>query len=171
MYLMNTFYAIHVVCSVIALLLGLLAMLTEKKQGQHTILGETYHWNYLALFLTTLYLSFGYDIVWWAVPTAVIGYSLALTGFLAARLQFKHWFTVHLIGQGGSYITISTEVLVLSCKTNSWWVWLIPSLLLIPLIYWLGRKFHKHNWTCPLQQAVNHSKNQQETGRKLSSTI
>ncbi len=130
----------HITCGVIALTLGLIAMAAEKSRGLHTFVGNAYHWVYVALATSACGVaSFDWPRLWWYVPIALGSYSLALMGFLAAKIRWNNWLQSHLSGQLGSYIAMTTAVLVVNFG-SVWWAWITPTIIGSPLIAWLKRE-------------------------------
>ena len=132
---------LHIICGVIALLLGLMAMVVSKSSGFHSKIGEAYHWLFVGLALSACVLAFmDFQRLWWFVPIAIGSYAFALLGYLAAKRRGKNWLRLHLTGQGGSYIAMSTAVLVVNFGRTSWWVWVLPTIIGSPLIAWIIRE-------------------------------
>ena len=135
------FLALHIACGVGALILGLIAMRTRKSAGLHTNVGEMYHWLFVGLFVSACVLAFlDWARLWWFVPIAAGSYAFALLGYLAAKLRWNNWLRFHLTGQGGSYIAMTTAVFVVNLGTDSWWAWMLPTVIGSPLIAWITRE-------------------------------
>jgi hypothetical protein len=119
----------HIACGVVAMLLGIVAMSARKKRGLHTIVGNAYHWVYVCLAVSACVLAaLKWETRWWFVPIAVGSYGLALLGFLAAKIRWKNWLDFHLTGQLGSFIAMTTAVLVVNFG-NIWWAWATPTII------------------------------------------
>jgi len=132
--------AFHITCGVVALALGLIAMCARKQRGLHTIVGNIYHWVFLCLAVSACGLAaFDWPRLWWYMPIAVGSYGLALMGYLAAKLRWNDWLQYHLSGQLGSYIAMTTAVLVVNAG-SVWWAWALPTVVGSPLIAWLKRE-------------------------------
>ncbi len=130
----------HITCGVIALTLGLVAMCRRKLRGLHTLVGNIYHWVYVALAASACCLAtFNWAHLWFYVPIAIGSYLLALTGYLAAKIRWNNWLEYHLSGQLGSYIAMTTAVLVVNFG-SVWWAWLAPTIVGSPIIAWLKRE-------------------------------
>ncbi len=81
---------IHIACGAGGIILGPIAMRARKMPGQHTQVGEIYHWLFLVIFLTTGVLSWmNWERLWWLLPIGIFSYSFALLGYLAAKLRDK----------------------------------------------------------------------------------
>jgi hypothetical protein len=82
-------------------------MLARKARGWHTRVGETYH---------ALVSAFA------SPPPPFSGVSpdrhrllrLRAVGYVAAKLRFSGWLRIHIVGQGGSYIAMTTALLVVN---------------------------------------------------------
>lgn len=132
---------IHIACGAGGIILGPIAMRARKMRGWHTRLGEIYHWLFLIIFLTTGALSFmDWQRLWWLLPVGIFSYAFALLGYVSAKLRWKNWLPFHLVGQGGSYIAMTTAVLVINAGLGSWWAWMLPTIIGSPLIFWIRRE-------------------------------
>jgi hypothetical protein len=133
--------AVHILCGALALIAGLAAMRVSKRRGLHTRLGEFYHWLYVGLFVTAAALAvLEWERLWWLLPVGVFSYAFALLGYVAAKRRGQNWLRWHLTGQGGSYIAMSTAVLVVNAGIAAWWAWILPTLIGSPLIAWTIRE-------------------------------
>jgi len=138
---MNIFNAMlnfHIACGVFALVLGPVSMYARKLRGLHTNVGELYHWVFLCICISACALAvLEWQRLWWFIPVGIFSYAFALLGYLSARLRWKNWLSYHLAGQGGSYIAMTTAVLVVNLGINVWWAWILPTLIGSPLIGWI----------------------------------
>ncbi|MGH8539368.1 MAG: DUF2306 domain-containing protein [Stenotrophobium sp.] len=133
--------AFHIACGVSALILGLVAMRASKRRGLHTNAGEIYHWLMASVFVSACVLAIlAWQRLWWFLPIAAGSYAFALLGYLAAKLRWRNWLRYHLIGQGGSYIAMTTAVLVVNVGIGAWWAWILPTLIGSPVIAWIVRE-------------------------------
>jgi hypothetical protein len=87
-----------------------------------------------------------WERLWAFLPVAVGSYAFALVGYTAAKLRFRGWLRVHVIGQGGSYIAMVTALFVVNWQAVfgepgrvSFWPWAIPTLVGTPLIAFVVR--------------------------------
>lgn len=132
---------IHIFCGVSALIVGLISMSIRKFGGKHAKFGEIYHWLYFVLFLSAAILAIdNWSQSWWFLPIGMFSYAFALFGYLAAKCRKTNWLIHHVIGQSGSYIAMTTAVLVVNFGKYSWWVWLLPTIVGTVLIIWLTRE-------------------------------
>ena len=131
----------HIACGIGALILGPVAMWARKTPGRHTRAGEIYHWLFFGIFISTCVLVFlNWERLWWFLPIAFGSYAFALLGYMSARLRWNNWLRFHLIGQGSSYIAMTTAVLVVNFGIYSWWAWALPTIVGTPLITWITRE-------------------------------
>ena len=138
----------HVLLGFAVIALGPLAMLARKGPGLHPRIGEAYHAVILGVCLTAAGLAvLDWARLWGFLPIALASYAFALVGYAAAKLRFRGWLQVHVIGQGGSYIAMVTALLVVNWQAifgepglSSVWPWVIPTLLGTPLIAWTRRR-------------------------------
>ncbi len=138
----------HIALGTAGLILGPLAMTARKVQGLHTRAGEAYHWVVLGVCLSAAALAIqDWPRLWWFLPIAIGSYAFAFLGYLAAKRRWKGWLRTHLAGQGGSYIAMTTALLVVNWKTFtgtsgivSPWAWAIPTVVGSPIIAWITRE-------------------------------
>ncbi len=129
----------HIACGTAGLILGPTAMWARKLPGLHTQAGEIYHWIMLGVGVTAAALAFlDWSRLWWFLPIAAGSYAFALLGYLAAKLRWNNWLRFHLAGQGGSYIAMVTALLVVNTSIQTWWAWILPTLVGSPLIAWIS---------------------------------
>jgi hypothetical protein len=137
----------HIAFGSFGLALGPVAMLARKRAGLHTRAGELYHWNMLGLCLSAAALAvLRWQRDWWFLPLALFSYSFALLGYLAAKLRWRQWLRFHVAGQGGSYIAMSTALLVVNFGLHTWWTWVLPTALGSPLIARVSRQIALGRW-------------------------
>ncbi|MCL4744478.1 MAG: hypothetical protein KJZ83_03585 [Burkholderiaceae bacterium] len=132
---------LHIACGTGALICGAVSMCARKSRGLHSAAGETYHWLFAGILVSGCTLAFlDWQRLWWFVPVAAFSYAFALLGYLSAKLRWKNWLRHHLAGQGGSYISMITAVLVVNVGVGSWWAWVLPTIVGTPLIAWVTRE-------------------------------
>jgi uncharacterized membrane protein len=138
----------HIALGMAGLILGLVAMIVRKVPGLHTKAGEAYHWVMLGLCVSAGSLAIlDWHRISWFLPVAVGSYAFALLGYVAAKRRWKGWLRAHLAGQGGSYIAMSTALLVVNWETltgtrgiASPWAWSLPTVVGSPIIAWVTRE-------------------------------
>ena len=144
----DTVLLVHIALGTAGILLGPVAMTARKLPGLHTKAGEAYHWVMLGVCVSAGMLAIlDWPRLWWFLPIAGGSYAFALWGYVAAKRRRKGWVRAHLAGQGGSYIAMSTAVLVVNWETLtgtrgvvSPWAWALPTLVGSPLIAWVTRE-------------------------------
>jgi len=133
----------HVLLGFTALVLGPLVMLSRKAPGFHPRAGEVYHAAVLGVCLTAGALAaLDWARLWGFLPIAIGSYAFAFVGYAAAKLRFRGWLPVHVIGQSGSYIAMVTALLVVNWE-NAVWPWVIPTLVGTPLVAWTVRRISR----------------------------
>jgi hypothetical protein len=135
----------HVAAGTAGLVLGPAIMLVPKRRGIHTQLGEAYHWVFLVLFVSAIALAIINPDVWWLGLVGAGSYGFALMGYLAAKRRRPGWIFPHISGQGGSYISMTTALLVVNWGAISDATgfvaalpWFLPTLIGSPVIAWVS---------------------------------
>ena len=144
----STLLTLHILLGFAALALGPAAMLARKGPGLHPRLGELYHAAVLGVCASAASLALlDWHRLWGFLAVALGSYAFALAGYAAAKLRFRRWLQVHVVGQSGSYIAMVTALLVVNWQglfgeagRSSFWPWAIPTLIGTPLIAWLTRE-------------------------------
>ena len=137
--------AFHIAAGAAGLILGPIAMRARKGAGLHTRAGEAYHWVMLAVCLTASLLAvLEWKRLWWFLPIAAGSYAFALLGYAAAKRRWHGWIKAHIAGQGGSYIAMTTALLVVNWETltgtrgiSSPMAWALPTVVGAPIIAWV----------------------------------
>ena len=125
---------INVVAIGLCLTIGVFSLLSKKAQGSHTELGEAYHLAYFTICVSALFIvNYFWQAKWWAIPTIIGSYGLALVGYIAAKVRFHNWLKIHLICQSSSFIMLLTITIIVYLKLN-WIYWALPTLIGIPII-------------------------------------
>jgi hypothetical protein len=134
----------HIAAGSAGLVLGPIAAFTSKRRGIHTRVGTYYYWAFVVLFLTALGLAaLNWSEVWWLALVGAGSYAFALLGYLAATRRWDGWLVAHVSGQGGSYIAMTTAVLVVNFGTASALAWIAPTVIGSPLIFWVNVQIAK----------------------------
>jgi len=132
---------VHALAGLTTGVTGVLTFRAPKAPGPHHRWGGRYLWAYTVVFVTAIILSAQrWPADAYLVLLATLGYSSALTGYLARRYreapwmpQFmrKYWIVVHVSGMIGSYDILWTAFYVDNAH-------LIPGLERLPtLVFWL----------------------------------
>ncbi len=134
--------ALHIAVALIAVLAGLIAMLSPKRAGRHPRYGKLYFWSLAGVFGSASVLSF----MRWAenYPLFIIGtsaFAMALVARTAVRARWRAWPRMHLIGMGSSYVLLLIAFYVDNGKNLPLWrdlpavsYWAVPAAIGIPLI-------------------------------------
>jgi hypothetical protein len=131
---------IHIAAGVVGLVLGPVAMRVAKRPGRHTRSGEAYHWVMLTVCVSaTVLATLNWSELWWFLPIAIGSYAFALLGYVAAKVRWRGWLSAHISGQGGSYIALTTALLVVNTGGSgaALIVWFIPTIVGSPIIAWV----------------------------------
>jgi hypothetical protein len=134
-----TFLTIHIVAGSTGLILGPVAMLAAKRRGRHTRVGELYFWVYVALVASAFALAaLDWDRLWFLVPIGAFSFGFALLGYLTVKLRRSNWLPLHVTGQGGSYIAMTTALLVVNLGTGAALAWIAPTIVGSPMIAYVN---------------------------------
>ncbi|MEC5425846.1 DUF2306 domain-containing protein [Virgibacillus sp. C22-A2] len=143
---------IHIIAGSFCLLAGAINFSVKKEKGYHTRIGEWYHIGYFLVFLT----SVGMAIINWSESAylfyiAIFSYGLALFGYLARKISWRGWLSMHIGGMAGSYIGIITAVLVVNGaaiplinQIPSLLLWFMPTIIGTPIIFMVGKRYSTH---------------------------
>jgi CHASE2 domain-containing sensor protein len=124
-------------------------MLSKKRKGKHTGSGEIYHWSYVVVFFTSVIMS----VIHWEESAylfyiGLFSYSLALLGYLSAKIRWKNWVGAHIGGMLGSYIGIVTATIVVNIhkipilnELPILLFWFFPTIIGTPIIFITGKKY------------------------------
>ena len=145
--------AIHITAGSVGLVLGPVLAIAAKRPGPHTRLGEAYHWVFVVLFGSAVGLAIAnWDEVWWLGLVGGFSYAFALEGYLAAKRRRPGWVAGHVAGMGGSYIAMTTALLVVNWENvtgssglESLLPWFVPTLIGTPLIAFTIAEIAKGN--------------------------
>tara|TARA_B100000683_G_C12446866_1_gene538484 strand:- start:939 stop:1394 length:456 start_codon:yes stop_codon:yes gene_type:complete len=147
----DIFLKIHIAAGVIGLSLGPISMFAPKRKGLHTRIGNIYHWLMFTVCISAVPLSIlKWEKNWYLLLIAIFSYSFAFKGYHAAKNKRKDWLKKHITGMLGSYIAMTTALLVVNAQNipglnllPNLLVWFIPTIVGTPLITMVQRKFKK----------------------------
>ena len=141
--------AIHVLFGLAAVIIGAVAMLTNKGRGRHSNFGLIYFWCLFGTFTTMSALAFtrwheDYDLFF----LGALSFGSAWLGRSILRHRWHQWPRLHLTLMGASYILMITAFYVDNGKNLPLWrelpqfaFWVLPALVGTPLILYALR-FH-----------------------------
>jgi uncharacterized membrane protein len=146
--LFTTLRLVHILCGIVALLVGTAAILAPKRRGPHTIFGKVYVVFIALLCVTALAMSaMNLEQSAYLIPIAFISFGFAWSGERAMKLRGPDCLRCHIRGMLGSYIAIWTAVLVVSGSKlpvistwPSWLYWILPTVIGSPAIRLIQHK-------------------------------
>jgi len=133
---------VHILLGLACTVAGIIAMLSEKREGRHPRYGTIYFWSLTGVFLTATSLA----AVRWAEDyhlfiLGALSFAAAYLGRRARRRCRRNWAKLHITGMGASYILLLTAFYVDNGKSLPLWkelppiaYWVLPAALGIPLI-------------------------------------
>lgn len=140
----------HIAAGGAALVFGPIAMFSRKRRGLHTNAGRIYHGLVLCVCLSSGLLAvLKWALLWWFLPIGLGSYALAFVGYRSAKHpRRENWLRWHITGFGGSYIAMTTALLVVNWRyladesgLESPMAWILPTLIGSPIIAWVN---HRH---------------------------
>ncbi len=140
-----TFVVIHILISLVAVISGFFAMLSDKSAKRHSTFGSIYFWSIVLSFTTVAILSF---MRWWQnIHLFIIGIltiTLTYIGYRVAKSRRRNWTRLHTICMGFSYILLLTGFYVDNGKNLPFWnqfpplvFYVFPSFVGIPIIVYV----------------------------------
>ena len=133
---------IHIPLGMACVVVGAVAMLSEKRRGRHSAFGTIYYWCLLALFASATFLS----VMRWAenyhlFTLGALSFASAWLGRRALRERWRSWARLHITGMGFSYILMLIAFYVDNGKQLPLWkdlpqftYWLLPLVVGLPFI-------------------------------------
>jgi hypothetical protein len=142
---------LHILAGSLGLILGPIAMGSQKRKGLHTQIGIVYFYLMSLVCLSALILAImNWNQSWWFSLIAVFSFSFALKGYLAAKKKGKNWLPKHISGMLGSYIAMTTALLIVNVQKipgseniHPLVFWFLPTIIGTPLISMTIRKVLK----------------------------
>jgi hypothetical protein len=137
-----TFVGLHVLVALACVITGVVAMLSNKRPGQHPMFGTIYYWCLSLVFASATVLS----AMRWADDyhlfiLGMLSFAAATVGRTARRRRWHNWARLHITGMGTSYILLLVAFYVDNGKNLPLWkelppiaYWLIPIMLGVPLV-------------------------------------
>ena len=133
---------IHIPLGIACVVVGAVAMLSEKRRGRHSAFGTIYYWCLLALVASATFLS----VMRWAdnyhlFTLGALSFASAWFGRKALRERWRYWAKLHITGMGFSYILMLIAFYVDNGKQLPLWkdlphftYWLLPLVVGLPFI-------------------------------------
>ncbi len=141
----------HVVLGLACVVLGVVAMLSQKGQGKHPKFGTMYYWGLALLFASASFLA----VMRWSEDyhlfiLGALSFAAASVGRIARRQLWRRWVDFHVCGMGLSYIAMLTAFYVDNGKNLPLWrdlpyvaYWLLPGAVGTPLIVNALTRWHR----------------------------
>jgi len=143
--------SVHVVFGLACAILGIAAMLSMKRSGQHPRFGTAYYWCLFILFATaTVLAATRWSQDYYLFILGALSFLAASVGRIARRHLWRRWVDFHVIGMGLSYILMLTAFYVDNGKNLPMWrdlpylaYWLLPATVGVPLIVSALARWHR----------------------------
>lgn len=141
----------HVLFGLACVILGIVAMLSQKRRGKHPKFGTMYYWSLALLFASATVLA----VMRWSEDyhlfiLGALSFTAASVGRIARRQLWRTWVDFHVSGMGASYILMLTAFYVDNGKNLPVWrdlpylaYWLLPGAVGIPLIVSTLTRWHR----------------------------
>lgn len=137
-----SFVVVHILISLVAVVSGLGAMLSDKGKRRHSTYGKVYFWSMLFSFCTVIILSvmrWPHNIHLLSIGILAIGSTMG--GYWLAKNRMLNWTRYHTICMGASYILLMTGFYVDNGKNlpfwrlfPQWFFWVFPAVVGVPII-------------------------------------
>jgi hypothetical protein len=134
------FLVIHISSGSLALLTGPVAMTLPKRPGWHPRLGIGYQVLIGLLCTSAIGLAVLTPSLWWLGIIAVATWAAALAGWQVRRRHRPGWLPWHISFMCGSYISLTTALLVVNLGTGAPIAWILPTAIGSPLIAYKAAK-------------------------------
>jgi hypothetical protein len=143
--------SLHIVFGIACALLGIAAMLSQKRRGKHPKFGTVYYWCLAILFASATVLA----VMRWSEDyhlfvLGALSFAAASVGRTARRRLWRRWIDFHVAGMGLSYVLMLTAFYVDNGKNLPLWrelpyalYWVIPAAVGIPLIVKALTRWHR----------------------------
>jgi len=141
----------HIVLGMACVVLGIAAMLIQKRAGKHPQFGAAYYWCLAVLFASATFLA----LMRWSQDyhlfiLGALSFTAASVGRMARRQLWRRWVDFHVTGMGLSYILVLTAFYVDNGKNLPVWrdlphiaYWILPGAVGIPLIVNALTRWHR----------------------------
>lgn len=125
---------VHISSGSLALAVGPVAMFLPKRPGWHPRLGIAYQVLMVLVCVSAVGLAVLKPALWWLGAIAVATWAAALTGWWVRRRHRPGWLRLHIPLMCGSYISLTTALLVVNLGAGSVLAWIAPTVIGTPLI-------------------------------------
>lgn len=137
-----TVVVVHIAFGLAAVIVGAVAMLSNKGRGRHSHFGTVYFWCLFAVLVTMTVLSFmRWSADYHLFALGALSFACGYLGRAAVRTRWPQWPRLHLTGMAASYILMLTAFYVDNGKNLPLWrelpelaFWLLPAAIGAPLI-------------------------------------
>ena len=131
------FIAVHLAAGLVAVVAGVVAMLSRKQPGRHPQSGRVYYWSLSVVFVTMTVLA----ISRWAEDYHLfvlggLSFTGATIGRMARQKLWPSWARIHMSGMGASYVLMITAFSVDNGPNLPLWrevppimFWILPALI------------------------------------------
>lgn len=145
----QTILWLHIAAGTVGLVIGPISMFSEKRKGLHTKIGSLYFYLMALVCLTAVGMAvLHWSKSWWFTIIAGFSFMHAGIGYRAVQIKGKNWLRRHISGMLGSYIAMTTALLVVNAhRIPSYtalpriFYWLLPTIIGTPLILMTIRKY------------------------------
>ena len=133
---------VHILISLVAVVSGLVAMLSDKGKRWHSTYGKVYFWSMLFSFFTVTILS----VMRWPhnihlLSIGILAIGSTMVAYWLAKNRMLNWTRYHTICMGASYILLMTGFYVDNGKNlpfwrlfPQWFFWVFPAVVGVPII-------------------------------------
>ena len=133
---------VHIPLGLASVVIGIVAMFSQKRRGRHSTFGTIYFWCLLALFASATFLSLmRWDQNYHLFILGAVSFICAWFGRAALRRRWRYWIRLHISGMGLSYVLMLVAFYVDNGKQLPLWrdlphfmYWLLPAAIGMPLI-------------------------------------
>lgn len=134
--------AIHLAAGSVAVVAGVVAMLSRKRAGRHPLAGTAYYWALVVVFVTMSVLALSH----WSEDyhlfvLGLLSFIAATVGRTARRSLWPGWPRIHMTGMAASYILLITAFYVDNGPNLPLWrdlppivFWILPTLIGAPIL-------------------------------------
>lgn len=142
-----SFVVVHILISLVAVVSGLVAMLSDKGKRRHSAYGKVYFWSMLFSFCTVIILS----VMRWPhnihlLSIGILAIGSTMVGYWLAKNRMLNWTRYHTICMGASYVLLMTGFYVDNGKNlpfwrlfPQWFFWVFPAVVGVPIIIYALR--------------------------------